>query len=181
MQSYGRGQLDEAARLFQEALKTDGANTDALYNLGALAEKRGDLEQALDYYRRALSANPDDKQLQATIDEVAARAAESRAEAARARAEQEFALAASQARHAGLSVHPAAPPYASAVSAERRFSGRPATCQLPLTSGARKQGSGSGGLMRSVTGMALTVGTSYLGGSIGGALRCPMCRIIRGF
>ena len=181
MQSYARGQLDEAARMFEEALKTDGTNADALYNLGALAEKRGDLSGALDYYRRASSANPDDKELQATVDEVAARATKLRAEAARAQAEQEFALAASKARRQGGSVHHAALPYTAAASVERPFSSRPAASERPLTAGARKQGSGSGRLMRSVAGMALTVGTSYLGGSIGGALHCPMCRIVRGF
>lgn len=181
MESYARGQLDEACRLFKEALKTDGTNADALYNLGVLAEKRGDLSGALDYYRRASSANPKDKELQATIDEVAAQLAESRAEAARARAEQEFALAASQARRKGGSISHAAFPYTTAAFVERPFSRRPAGSERPLTAGARNPGSGGGRLMRSVAGMALSLGSGYLGGSIGGALHCPMCRIVRGF
>lgn len=51
--------LDEAKEHFQSALKRDAGAYPALYNLGVLADRRGDEARAIDQYRRALALVPD--------------------------------------------------------------------------------------------------------------------------
>jgi tetratricopeptide (TPR) repeat protein len=59
-----------AEALFKKALALDAENADAFYNLGAIAESRGDLTLALSDYRAALKCNPYDNGLIAVIEEV---------------------------------------------------------------------------------------------------------------
>lgn len=59
-----------AEAFFQKALASDSENPDALYNLGAIAENRGDLQLALKYYRAALKSNPSDQDLRSAAQEV---------------------------------------------------------------------------------------------------------------
>lgn len=50
---------DEAAEvLFSRAVELDPADADAVYYLGCLAERRGDVNEAREQYRRALRINP---------------------------------------------------------------------------------------------------------------------------
>ena len=48
-----------AEKSFQEALNKDSQAYPALYNLGVLADRGGDEQQAIEYYRRALQVLPD--------------------------------------------------------------------------------------------------------------------------
>lgn len=70
LRNYKQGKLDVAADQFQQVLSVEPANADAIYNLGALSEKRGDLRDALRYYAMGLRANPGDSELKAAYDEV---------------------------------------------------------------------------------------------------------------
>ncbi len=52
------GQVEEAKELFEQAVLMEPENAFALYNLGYIAQTKGDDEEALDYYDRALEAKP---------------------------------------------------------------------------------------------------------------------------
>jgi tetratricopeptide (TPR) repeat protein len=60
----------EAEEYFKQALKIDHENADAFFNLGVIAEQKGDLELASRNYRAALRSDPTDKEFQAAELEV---------------------------------------------------------------------------------------------------------------
>jgi Flp pilus assembly protein TadD len=60
MQSYSQGKSTEAERIYQQVLGLDFRNVDANYNLGAIAESKGDLTGAKRYYSTALKGSPGD-------------------------------------------------------------------------------------------------------------------------
>jgi len=64
LQLYSTGQISEAEATFKRVLAVDRDNTDAYFNLGAIAESRGDFEGALAYYQEAVRTNPNDTELQ---------------------------------------------------------------------------------------------------------------------
>jgi len=53
------GRLDEAGKAYESALDQDATCCEAVYNLGSLAEDRGDLDDAVRCYRQALDLSPD--------------------------------------------------------------------------------------------------------------------------
>jgi tetratricopeptide (TPR) repeat protein len=53
------GRYDEAHDSYVTALGQDERCCEAVYNLGSLAEDRGDLEEAVRCYRQALDLSPD--------------------------------------------------------------------------------------------------------------------------
>jgi tetratricopeptide (TPR) repeat protein len=63
LQKYASGQTNQAESLLLKALKTDPNNIDVNFNLGAIAEQRGDLNKAFNYYQKALSINPNDMEI----------------------------------------------------------------------------------------------------------------------
>lgn len=67
MQAHREGRLEEAEKHFRTAVLTDPRNADAYFNLGALAEKKGDLVSALSNYRAALHLNPEDGELKEAV------------------------------------------------------------------------------------------------------------------
>lgn len=62
-QHYRQGNLLQADAVFRQVLVSDPKNVDALFNLGALAEGRGDYASALDLYRSASVLKPGDHEL----------------------------------------------------------------------------------------------------------------------
>jgi Flp pilus assembly protein TadD len=64
---YSRGETAEAERMFKKVLTLDSRNADAHYNLGAIAESRGDTAQALNEYRIASQINPNDQELKEAL------------------------------------------------------------------------------------------------------------------
>lgn len=58
LELHNAGNLAEAELLYQQVLDDDDANQYALYNLGQIAQTRGDLEIAIVYYDRALAVDP---------------------------------------------------------------------------------------------------------------------------
>lgn len=172
MDSYKRGRFDEAEHTFQRVIAEDSENPNALYNLGALSERRGELDPALRYYRLALSSNPKDQQLQATVDEVGNEVSRKQAVEARALAEREFALAAEEARRdKGVRRvrnvrYPSSAPVIGVTQAER-----------PLVATTERQRGSGRSFARVFAGVALSVGV----GSAAGGLHCPLCRMIGGF
>ena len=61
------GRLDDAQRDYEQVLRGDAKNTDALLGLATIAAQRGQIEQAQAYYLRALETNPNDATAQAGV------------------------------------------------------------------------------------------------------------------
>jgi Tfp pilus assembly protein PilF len=61
------GQLDAAQRDYQQVLRSDAKNTDALLGLATIAARQGQTEQAQAYYQRALESDPNDATAQAGL------------------------------------------------------------------------------------------------------------------
>ncbi len=70
MKLYSAGKLNEAERVYRSVLAIDFRNPDANFNLGAIAEDKGDLKSAVTYYRTALRNNPDDDELKDALASV---------------------------------------------------------------------------------------------------------------
>lgn len=69
------GEYADAERLFKQAVAMDPRNPDAFFNLGALAEGRGDLVDALTQYRAGLALMPHDKSLKDAVESMETRLA----------------------------------------------------------------------------------------------------------
>lgn len=70
MEKHKSGQLAEAEELFRHAVILDPQNTDGFFNLGALAEGRGDMISALSNYRSALHIRPNDSELKQAVQSI---------------------------------------------------------------------------------------------------------------
>lgn len=70
MKLYSAGRLVDAERIYQSVLAIDFRNPDANFNLGAIAEDRGDLKAAQGFYRTANKANPDDDEVRDALASV---------------------------------------------------------------------------------------------------------------
>lgn len=57
-QSYLKGDFDQAHLLYQQVLKQQPRNQDALLGLAVVAQYRGEVQQALSYYAQVLMLNP---------------------------------------------------------------------------------------------------------------------------
>ena len=67
---HKEGRIEEAEAIFKEVLIHDPQSVDAFYDLGAIAEGRGDLISALSHYHAALSLRPGDKDLKEAVSSV---------------------------------------------------------------------------------------------------------------
>jgi len=88
VQKYSEGNTVEAEKLFRKVLAADPNNGDANYNLGAIAESKGDLDGALGYYKKARTANPSDTEIQQAVAALERQIQDRRDTAARAQAGQ---------------------------------------------------------------------------------------------
>jgi len=70
MLAYTSGRIDEAERGFKDVLREDPNSADANFNLGVIAESKGNKTEALRYYERASSLNPGDSELKATVSSL---------------------------------------------------------------------------------------------------------------
>jgi tetratricopeptide (TPR) repeat protein len=76
LKQYSTGQYSEAEASFKQVLKLDKSNTDAYFNLGAMAESRGDLKAALNYYKSASKIDPGDGDIQRAVNGVESKLAD---------------------------------------------------------------------------------------------------------
>lgn len=74
--AHSAGQSEEAEKIFKDVLVKSPFNSNAMFNLGAIAESKGDLTTALGNYRTALIGAPDDPQIQQAIAQVEAQIAQ---------------------------------------------------------------------------------------------------------
>lgn len=70
MKAYQSGNTIEAAQFFQQVTLVDNQNADAHFNLGVLAENKGNLQQALARYKAALALSPQDGEYQGAVEAV---------------------------------------------------------------------------------------------------------------
>jgi len=68
-----KGDTQAAEASFRTALYVDPSNADARFNLGVIAENKGDLSGALGYYQGALKTHPDDPELKDAVQAVQSR------------------------------------------------------------------------------------------------------------
>lgn len=61
---YKSGDFADAVVIYEDVLKTEGASSDLLYNIGNAYARGGDYGQATLYYLRALRLNPDNLEAQ---------------------------------------------------------------------------------------------------------------------
>ena len=61
------GRLNEAQRDYEQVLRSDAKNTDALLGLATIAAQQGQVEKAQAFYQRALESNPNDATAQAGV------------------------------------------------------------------------------------------------------------------
>lgn len=78
MQLYNQGQTGQAESMFKNVLALDSTNSDANFNLGAIAEERSDWQSALNYYQAALQSNPNDRDTQNAVASMQAKLAASK-------------------------------------------------------------------------------------------------------
>lgn len=69
---FNQGDRLGAAVAFKQVLISDPHNVDAMYNLGAISEQRGDLVSALGLYKSALAEKPSDSDIQQAVASVEA-------------------------------------------------------------------------------------------------------------
>ncbi|MGD9685136.1 MAG: tetratricopeptide repeat protein, partial [Candidatus Obscuribacterales bacterium] len=72
---HSAGDLEGAERRFRQAASLDPDNPDSFFNLGALAEGRGDLDGALTLYQNGLRLSPRDNSLKQAVDSINGRLA----------------------------------------------------------------------------------------------------------
>ena len=89
---YSQGRVDDAERAFKHVLTLDIRSTDAYFNLGVIAENRGDFQSALNNYQVASRINPDDPELRDAVTAVQGKIAQKIAADDRAKAQQQQAL-----------------------------------------------------------------------------------------
>ena len=70
MQLYSQGRANEAEKVYKTVLGIDFRNTDANYNLGAIAESKNDLTAAQRYYSAAAKSSPQDLDIQDALAAV---------------------------------------------------------------------------------------------------------------
>lgn len=67
---YSKGKTGEAEAVFKKVVAIDSQNADAHFNLGAIAESRGDTQTALREYRIASQINPADPELRDAVAQI---------------------------------------------------------------------------------------------------------------
>lgn len=67
---HQQGNMAQAENLFRQAIALDPTNADAYFNLGALAEGKGDLVNALGQYRAGLALRHNDPELKEAVRSI---------------------------------------------------------------------------------------------------------------
>jgi tetratricopeptide (TPR) repeat protein len=66
-EAWQAGRLDEARRGYEEVLRGDAHNVDALLGLAAIASRQGQFERAQELYLRVIESDPSDATAQAAL------------------------------------------------------------------------------------------------------------------
>lgn len=187
--SYTAGKTDEAEKVFKQVLVMSPFNTNASFNLGAIAECRGDLPGALGNYRTALIGAPNDPQIQSAIAQIESQIAQKQdspfrnplvstatgGTMLRGNASEFDPLAGQAAQQVPQSQPLQASLAGNALQpAAQRGSGWRTAGALGATLMAGAARGAVNGAMRGGGGAAMS---GALGGVLGG-LHCPICRLL---
>lgn len=170
MRKYSQGDLLGAEVEFQHVLELDQKNPHAFFNLGVIAESRGNLNLALQNYRTALVFDPGAADLQRAVVETEQRL--SRQQASFAQSRDFGRLCGSvQEKQAHQSVFSVPPSMQSEM-------------QLPVVSVTQNSKVPSKAIGKAAFTAARIVGIgalSAVAGRAGGLdIGCPLCRLLRG-
>lgn len=203
LKEYSDNRFSDAQKTFGKVLELDGRNSNAMYNLAAIDEKRGDLYGALRKYELALSFNPDDAELQNTVNSVRKELASSRvsrnhdransmsapieqarspSELSRMQAEQQYQSALQQAKASRHGQSPVLQGSASSAVYRPPVASVPVTSQsAPPVLGVEPRSRGMSNAARNAASVGLMVGLGVMSSRVGGlgALHCPICRVLR--
>lgn len=150
LDSFSKGNLQKAEASFHEVLQHDPNNPDAFFNLGVVAEKRGDLLASLYFYQVAQKLRPQDADVQEAVLSV-----------------ENKLCARELVRNSSLQ----AQPVQSRVG-DPTLSVSPA--EMPRNTAQPGQGSG---LAATLGRAAVIMGVQVA--PIPGGVKCPLCRIMR--
>jgi len=67
---FASGNVDKASVEFRNALQIEPQSVDALYFNGRVAERRGNIRDAIDFYQAALDLQPKDDRARASLAKV---------------------------------------------------------------------------------------------------------------
>ena len=70
---HHQGREIEAEQSLRTILDMDPKNADAFFSMGAIAEKRGDLQAALEFYTLAMQANPGDSEAREAVSDLSSK------------------------------------------------------------------------------------------------------------
>lgn len=179
-------QLEEAVKLHQEGkdseaeqslrriLEKSPGNADAFFSLGAMAESRGDLKSALEFYTSAMQANPDDAEVRAAVTDL------SRKISAMNSGPFVNPMSSMGASGAPVLQGRASELDARAAAANNSFPGNAAITSPPIPNlniSPRHPANNSAG-----PAIARTLARAALGAALrGSGLHCPACQLLRGF
>lgn len=192
---HREGQLSEAEDNFRQVLGRDPQNVDAFFNLGALAEGRGDLITALGHYRAAHALSPRDLQIGEAVQSLESQLKRnpslSVAPPVAGAVTLPVANPGVRAMDRTVAVQPFSLPESDPVPVQdgqvfqlRSNQNAMTPPVLPvgnatpptLTVGAPRPSTGKV-VARAALGMALNIGASYA--LRGTGLHCPVCRLVR--
>jgi tetratricopeptide (TPR) repeat protein len=70
LELYSQGKVDQAESAFKRVLAADKQNADANFNLGAIEEGKGNLNDALRYYKQAQKTSPNDSDINGAVASI---------------------------------------------------------------------------------------------------------------
>jgi tetratricopeptide (TPR) repeat protein len=167
---HHEGRDFEAEQSLMTILNRNPKNADACFSLGAIAETKGDLQAALEYYTLAMQANPDDSEARDAVADLSAKL--------KAVSDVHFfnPLATPPQPSATLLQGRALAVGANAQAANNNISARArlSNPQIP-TLAIRQQPPPRSSFARTLARGALEAALSGTG------LHCPLCALLRGF
>ena len=171
MQRFSQDDLRGAETEFQQVLNIDPNNPHAFFNLGVVAERRGDLNLALLNFRTALVFDPKASDLQQAVADMERRLSWQKRGESGTRNLNAFGLSAEQTMNAQQPILPQSASIRSKSS-------------LPMVTVSQNSRETSQKLGRAAFTVARVVGSGVLSvfsGRAGGLdIGCPVCRLLRG-
>lgn len=165
MKRFSEGRVEEAQTIFQKVLAINPQSANAYFNLGVVAEERGDLSTALHNYRTALNLAPGEEDIAGAVAAVEGKLSKQLSVDARNSASREFELAAARAKKEPRARGVRSPSYPVLNVTQAPVGNVPER---------GRNVSNRSAVARAALGVAVGVGAGFVPG-----LHCPACRLIR--
>lgn len=198
---HNNGYLPQAEQCFRQALILDPRNSNGYFNLGAIAEARGDLITALGHYRAGLNVSPGDKEIGDAVSSIESQLKQmSTSDTSSTRLARSTPSLAHPVTAPGLPSEPvsssAGPPFAPPIASGGQPTTQSPSRQFQLKSSSSRtigqtqavspnpapvvsvtQPSRKKAIAKAALGAAVSIGLSTALRSSG--LHCPVCRVVR--